>query len=213
MDIKPIKTDEDYQAALAEIDRLFDAIPNTPEGDRLEIFVALVEAYERQHFPKSLPDPIEAIEHYMESRSLTRRDLEPFIGNRARVSEILNRKRALTLRMIRNLEEGLGIPAEILVQKYDLTPASQEVESRPPLEAQEPAHFSEPFAQSSHFKSFLEHLETSTCGGSQGLDEILETISHIDKETISNFVSDWEWSGTPVSHKFRVDSEGIPCVA
>ncbi len=122
MDIKPIKTDREYQAALKEIDRLFDAAVDTPDGDRLEVLVALVEAYERQHYPISLPDPIEAIEYYMESRGLSRQDLEPYIGSRPRVSEILNRRRPLTLKMIRNLEAGLGIPAEILVQPYDVEP-------------------------------------------------------------------------------------------
>ncbi len=120
MEIKPIKTDEDYQTALAEIDCLFDASPNTPEADRLEVLMILVQAYEREHFDTSLPDPIEAIEYYVESRGLSRLDLEPCIGSRARVSEILNRRRPLTLRMIRNLEAGLGIPAEILIQQYDL---------------------------------------------------------------------------------------------
>jgi HTH-type transcriptional regulator/antitoxin HigA len=122
MDIKPIRTNEDYQSALEEIDRLFDALPDTPEGDRLEVLVTLVEAYESRRYPTSLPDPIEAIEYHLESRGLSRRDLEPYIGNRARVSEILNRKRPLSLRMIRNLEKGLGIPAEILVQRYDVQP-------------------------------------------------------------------------------------------
>ena len=125
MNIKPIKTNEDYQAALEEIDRLFDAEPDTPEGDRLEILVTLVEAYENKHYPIPPPDPIEAIEYHVESRGLSRRDLEPYIGSRARVSEILNRKRRLTLRMIRNLETGLGIPAETLIQQYDLVPAEE----------------------------------------------------------------------------------------
>lgn len=125
VNIKPIKTNEDYQAALEEIDRLFDAEPDTPEGDRLEILVTLVEAYENKHHPIPPPDPIEAIEYHMESRGLSRRDLEPYIGSRARVSEILNRRRRLTLRMIRNLETGLGIPAETLIQQYDLVPAEE----------------------------------------------------------------------------------------
>lgn len=125
MDIKPIKTDEDYQAALQEIEHLFDADPDTPEGDRLEVLVTLVKAYEDKHYPVSLPDPIEAIEYHMESRGLSRRDLEPYIGSRARVSEVLNRRRHLTLRMMRNLEAGLGIPAEILIQGYDLQPYDQ----------------------------------------------------------------------------------------
>jgi HTH-type transcriptional regulator/antitoxin HigA len=128
MDIKLIKTEADYQAALEEIERLFDAAPDTPEGDRLEVLTTLVEAYEDKHFPIPLPDPIEAIEYYMESRSLSPRDpsgrasgrsLEPYIGNRGRVSEILNRKRPLSIEMIRRLHAGLGISAEVLIQPYE----------------------------------------------------------------------------------------------
>ncbi len=118
MEIKPIKNDADYQAALEEIERLFDAAPDTPEGDRLEVLTTLVEAYEEKHYRIPLPDPIEAIFYHMESRGLTRRDLEPHIGSRARVSEVLNRKRPLTMDMIRNLHNGLGIPAEVLIQPY-----------------------------------------------------------------------------------------------
>jgi HTH-type transcriptional regulator/antitoxin HigA len=120
MNIKPIKTEKEYEAALEEIERLFDADPDTPSGDRLEVLVTLVEAYEDIYYPIPLPDPIEAILYYMESRSLTRADLEKYIGSRARVSEILNRKRPLTLSMIQRLHEGLGIPAEVLVQPYEL---------------------------------------------------------------------------------------------
>jgi HTH-type transcriptional regulator/antitoxin HigA len=120
MDIKPIKTEKEYEAALEEIERLFDADPGSPSGDRLEVLVTLVEAYEDIHYPIPLPDPIEAILYYMESRSLTRADLEKYIGSRARVSEILNRKRPLTLSMIQRLHEGLGISAEVLVQPYEL---------------------------------------------------------------------------------------------
>jgi HTH-type transcriptional regulator/antitoxin HigA len=116
MDIRPIKTEADYELALAEIERLFEADPDTPEGDRLEVLVTLVEAYEDQHYGIPLPDPIEAIQYYMESRGLTRQDLEPYIGTRARVSEILNRKRPLTLTMIRRLHAGLGISGDILIQ-------------------------------------------------------------------------------------------------
>ncbi|MDO3377544.1 transcriptional regulator [Geoalkalibacter halelectricus] len=93
MEIKPIKTDADHQAALEEIEKLFDAAPDTPEGDRLEVLVTLVESFEEKHYSIPKPDPIEAILYYMESRGLTRRDLQPFIGSRARVSEVLNRKR------------------------------------------------------------------------------------------------------------------------
>jgi HTH-type transcriptional regulator/antitoxin HigA len=119
MEIKPIKNEADYEAALEEINRLFDSVPDTPEGDRLEVLTTLVEAYEDKHYSIPLPDPIDAILYYLESRGLSRRDLEPYIGSRARVSEVLNRKRPLTMEMIRNLHRELGIPAEILIQPYD----------------------------------------------------------------------------------------------
>ena len=118
MDITPIKTAADHDSALAEIERLFDAAPGSTDGDRLEILTTLVEMYEEKHHPVSPPDPIEAILYHMESRGLSRRDLEPFIGSRARVSEILNRKRPLTVGMIRNLHRGLGISADVLIQPY-----------------------------------------------------------------------------------------------
>lgn len=115
MDIKPIKNEQDYRKALKEIDRLMDARPNTAGGDRLDILVTLVEAWEERHWPIDSPDPIEAILFAMEHRGLSRKDLEPFIGSRARVAEVLNHKRPLTLPMIRRLHEGLGIPAEVLI--------------------------------------------------------------------------------------------------
>ena len=118
MDIKPIRTKRDYLAALREIERLFDARSGTAAGDRLEVLTTLVTAYEEKHHSVPLPNPIDAIQYYMESRGLTRRDLEKFLGSRARVSEVLNRKRALTMEMIRNLHKGLGIPAEVLIQPY-----------------------------------------------------------------------------------------------
>jgi HTH-type transcriptional regulator/antitoxin HigA len=118
MRIKPIKTEADYEAALEEVERLFGAKPNTPEADRLEVLTTLIEAYEERHYPIPLPDPIEAILYHMESRGLERRDLEPFIGSRARVSEVLNRRRPLTMEMIRSLNKDLGIPAEVLIQPY-----------------------------------------------------------------------------------------------
>ena len=120
MNIKPVKTTADYEAALKEIERLFEAEPGTPQGDRLEVLTTLVEAYEDKHFAIPAPDPIEAIYYFMESRDLTRRDLEPYLGSRARVSEILNRKRPLSLEMIRELNKGLGIPAEVLIKPYRL---------------------------------------------------------------------------------------------
>lgn len=118
MEIKPIKTKKDYAAALKEIERLFDAKPGTADGDRLEVLTTLVYAYEEKHHAVPLPNPIDAIQYYMESRGLTRRDLEKYLGSRARVSEVLNRKRAITMEMIRNLHRGLGIPAEVLIQPY-----------------------------------------------------------------------------------------------
>jgi HTH-type transcriptional regulator/antitoxin HigA len=119
MDIRPIHTEADYEATLREIEQLFAALPNTPEGDRLDVLTTLVEAYEAQHYAIPIPDPIEAVEYFMASRNLSRRDLEPYIGSRARVSEILNRRRPLTLEMIRKLHQGLNIPADILIQPYD----------------------------------------------------------------------------------------------
>lgn len=119
MEIRPIKTEADYQAALEEIECLFDAAPNTPESNRLEVFTTLVEAYEAKHYPIPLPDPIEAIQYHLESRGLSRRDLEPYIGSRGRVSEVLNRRRPLSIEMIRQLYAGLGIPAEVLIQPYE----------------------------------------------------------------------------------------------
>jgi HTH-type transcriptional regulator/antitoxin HigA len=120
MVIRPIRTNEDYEYALTQIELLFDAQPNTPEGDMLDVWTTLVEAYEKQAHPIDAPDPIEAIKYYLESRGLTRRDIEPYIGDRARVSEIMNKRRPLTLEMIRKLHEGLGIPAEILIQPYSI---------------------------------------------------------------------------------------------
>ena len=120
MDIKPIKTEADYQTALKEIEKLFGVEPGSSEGDRLEVLMTLVEVYEDKHYSIPLPDPIEAINYFMESRGLTRADLESYIGSRARVSEILNRKRPLTLSMIQRLYTGLGIPAEVLVKPYKI---------------------------------------------------------------------------------------------
>ncbi|NLG99515.1 MAG: transcriptional regulator [Chloroflexi bacterium] len=116
MEIKPIRTEADYEAALAEVERLWGAEPGTPDGDRFEVLFTLVEAYEEKQYPILPPDPVEAIKYYMDSRGLDRRDLEQYIGPSGRVSEVLSRKRPLTLAMIRKLNAGLGIPAEILIQ-------------------------------------------------------------------------------------------------
>jgi HTH-type transcriptional regulator / antitoxin HigA len=115
MVIKPIKNERDYRRALKEIDKLMDARPNTPQGDRLDVLVTLAAAWEEQHHAIEPPDAVEAIRFVMEQRGLTRRDLVPFIGTRSRVSEVLNRKRPLTLPMIRRLHTGLGIPADALL--------------------------------------------------------------------------------------------------
>lgn len=124
MDIRPIKTNADYQATLAEIERLFDAAPGTPEGDRLEVLTTLVEAYEERYYPIPEPDPVEAIRYYMESRGLSSRDIAPYIGQRVQVGDILERKRPLSLPMIRRLHTGLGIPADVLIRPYAVAMAT-----------------------------------------------------------------------------------------
>lgn len=123
MEIKPIKTEEDYLATLADVERLFAAVPDTPAGDRLEVLTTLLEAYEKNHYTIPSPDPVETIKYWMESRGITRQDLEPLLGSRARVSEIFNHKRGLTVTMIRNLHDELGIPAEALIQPVNLRQA------------------------------------------------------------------------------------------
>ena len=124
MQIKPIKTESDYKQALAEIETLLDAKPGTPEADKLEILATLVEDYENKFYNIPAPNPIDMLLYYMESRGITRKDLEPYIGGRGRVSEVLNRKRSLSLEMIRRLNKGLGIPAEVLIQPYELQKAA-----------------------------------------------------------------------------------------
>lgn len=124
MDVTPIKTEADFRAALAEIERLWDAEPDTADGDRLDVVMTLVEAYERRHHPMPPADPVAAIEFMMEQRGMTRADLEPIIGSSGRVSEVLNRRRALSVAMIRRLSEALQIPPEILIQPYDLRRAA-----------------------------------------------------------------------------------------
>jgi HTH-type transcriptional regulator/antitoxin HigA len=114
--IFPIKTETDYDAALARAWKLMDAKADTPEADELEVLSTLIEAYEDRHFPMDLPDPIEAIKFRMEQQGLTRKDLEPIIGTRTRIAEVLNKRRNLSIAMIRRLHEKLGIPAEVLIQ-------------------------------------------------------------------------------------------------
>jgi HTH-type transcriptional regulator / antitoxin HigA len=116
MDIAPLKTKQDYRRALKEIEGLMHAKRNSPEGDRLDLLVTLVEAWEERHYPLDLPDPIEAIKYHMEQNGLAARDLIPFIGSRNRVHEVLNRRRPLTLKMIQRLHIGLKIPAESLLK-------------------------------------------------------------------------------------------------
>jgi HTH-type transcriptional regulator/antitoxin HigA len=115
MDIRPIKTEADYERALGEIERLWGAAANTPKGDKLDILLTLVEAYEQAHYPIDPPDPVEAIKFRMEQMGLTRKDLEPYLGKRGRVAEVLNRQRRLSLNMIRRLHTHLHIPLESLI--------------------------------------------------------------------------------------------------
>ena len=116
MNIEPIRTDGDYRRTLAEIEGLMTAERDTPEGDRLDILATLVEAWEAQHYPIDLPDPIAAIRYHMEQSRLAPKDLAPYIGGRNRVYEVLSRKRSLSLRMIWRLHRELGIPAESLIK-------------------------------------------------------------------------------------------------
>jgi HTH-type transcriptional regulator/antitoxin HigA len=119
VDVKPIRTESDYEAALDAVERLWGAESGTPKGDRLDVLVTLIEAYEEEHHPIDPPDPVDAILFRMDQMGLTRKDLEKVLGSRARVSEILNRKRTLSLAMIRDLHKGLGIPADVLIGVRD----------------------------------------------------------------------------------------------
>jgi HTH-type transcriptional regulator/antitoxin HigA len=117
MNIKPIKSEKDYQEALARVDVLFEAAAGTPESDELDVLVTLVEAYEKKHFPIPAPDPVEAILYFIESRGLSKAELERILGTPSRVTEVLNYKRRINLRMIRGLHE-LGMPVEALIKEY-----------------------------------------------------------------------------------------------
>ena len=119
MEIKPIRTKTDHRAALKEIETLMSARAGSPEGERLDVLVTLVEAYEKKHYRFDLPDPVEAIKFRMEQMALAPKDLVPMIGQINRVYEVLNRKRPLTLQMIRRLHRKLGIPAESLIKEPD----------------------------------------------------------------------------------------------
>jgi HTH-type transcriptional regulator/antitoxin HigA len=122
-EVKPIRTRADYKAALAEIEALWGARSGTPRGDRLDVLATLIDAYEAEHHPIDPPDPIDAIRFRMEQQGLTRRDLEEIIGTRTRIAEVLNRKRPLSIDMIRRLHEPLGIPAEVLIRPSQKSPA------------------------------------------------------------------------------------------
>jgi HTH-type transcriptional regulator / antitoxin HigA len=116
MEIKPIRNSKDYSAALKEVDQLLDSEPGTPEFDRLDVLTTLIEAYEKANEPIPLPDdPVEVLQYFMESRGISRSDLIPFLGSKERVSEVLNRRRGLSLEMIRRLHTGLGIPTDLLI--------------------------------------------------------------------------------------------------
>ena len=114
--VRSIRTKRDHEAALKEIERLWGAKTGTPGGDRLDVLATLVDAYEAEHYPMDPPDPIEAIKFRMEQQGLTRRDLEEIIGTRTRIAEVLNRKRGLSIAMIRRLHERLGISADVLIR-------------------------------------------------------------------------------------------------
>lgn len=124
MELKPIRTKAQYKAALQEIEALFDAPGKSPEADTLEVLAMLVEKYEARHYPIPAPDPIDFLNYVMETRGLTRKDLEPYIGSRGRVAEVLNRARPLTLSMIRRLSEGLKLPTDVLIADYELRHAA-----------------------------------------------------------------------------------------
>ncbi|HEV2548722.1 MAG TPA: helix-turn-helix domain-containing protein [Stellaceae bacterium] len=115
-ELKPIRTKADYRRALAEVERLWGAKSGTPAGDRLDVLATLIDAYENEHYSMDPPDPVEAIKFRMEQQGLSRKDLEPIIGTRTRVAEVLNRKRSLSIAMIRRLHDRLGISAEVLIR-------------------------------------------------------------------------------------------------
>ncbi len=115
-ELKPIRTKRDYERALSDVERLWGAKSGTREGDRLDVLATLIDAYETEHYPLDPPDPVEAIKFRMEQLGLSRKDLEPLIGTRTRVAEVLNRKRSLSISMIRRLHLHLGISADVLIR-------------------------------------------------------------------------------------------------
>ena len=118
MTLRPIKTKKDYQNALVRLEKIFDAKPGSAEGDELELLGIIIDAYEKVHYPIDFPDPIEAIKFRMEQLGYTQSDLANVVGLKSRASEILNKKRKLTLEMIRNLHNTLNIPTDVLIQSY-----------------------------------------------------------------------------------------------
>lgn len=124
MELKPIRTKREYEASLKQAEAWWDAPAGSREAEQLDVLVLLIEDYEARHFPIDSPDPVEFLQFIMEQRGLARKDLEPFIGSRARVAEVLNRVRPLSLEMIRSLSEGLGLPADVLVKRYELRAAA-----------------------------------------------------------------------------------------
>lgn len=124
MELRPVRTKRDYEAALKSAETLWDAPVGSKDADRLDVLTLLIRAYESEHFPIADPEPIDFLLHKMDARGLTRKDLEPFIGSRARVAEILNRVRPLSLEMIRRLSVGLEIPADVLIQTYNVKRAA-----------------------------------------------------------------------------------------
>jgi HTH-type transcriptional regulator / antitoxin HigA len=123
-DIRPIRTESDYEKALAEVERLWGARAGTPEGDRLDVVATLIDVYETEHYPMDPPDPIAAIKFRMEQQGLTRKDLEGILGSRTRVAEVLNRRRGLSINMIRRLHAKLGIAAEVLIRPTQIRRAA-----------------------------------------------------------------------------------------
>jgi HTH-type transcriptional regulator / antitoxin HigA len=139
VDIKPIRSEADHAAAMAEMERLWGAKLGTPEGDRLDVLATLIDAYENEHHVMDSPDPVEAIKFRMEQQGLTRKDLEGLIGSRTRIAEVLNRKRGLSIAMIRRLHAKLGIAAEILIGPTRRSVAAKNRTSRKPTTPAKPA--------------------------------------------------------------------------
>lgn len=176
MTAKVIKTEEEYQAALAHLATLMDAAPGSPEEDELELFGLLVEKYEEEHFPIDLPDPIEAIKFRMEQQGLSRKDLIPFIGSQSKVSEVLSHKRPLSLSMIRALNKGLSIPAEVLLQESGKElPPQKNIPSNFP--------FSHMFKRG-YFSDFHGSLQEAREKGEELLDELLSPLKGLQARSV-----------------------------